>query len=157
MPARCLIRKSKLRLRLKDGSSCLPTTSKHFCEVGQGAFGHCVATEAPTEPANYCPAGFVFTGSRWACDDRDLEKLGYGPATWKTTNRCRGFDNVKRNYKNAKGEYICVETDAGALGYKYGDACSKMVTYEDAKAHCERPSGLLLALGYNARKSRPGR
>ena len=34
----------------KSSKSCLPTTSKHFCEIGQGAFGHCAltVTGAPT-------------------------------------------------------------------------------------------------------------
>ena len=120
----------------KSSKKCLPTTKAHFCEVGEGAFAHCKTTGAPTEPANYCPAGFVYTGSKWACDDKVAAKAGFGPGTWEKTNRCRGFDDARRNFKNKKGEYICVESDAGALGYKYGDKCSQKVTYEEAAAHC---------------------
>ena len=36
-----------------------------------------------------------------------------------------------------------METDAGALGYKYGDDCSRKVTYEEAKAHCARMNARL--------------
>jgi len=115
---------------------CIAGKNANLCNVGNAAFSHCKVTEAPTVPKNRCPAGEVYTGSAWACDDKSLENEGFGPATWTKTSRCRGFDDKNMNYKNKKGQHICVESDAGALGYKYGDKCSQKVTFEEAKAHC---------------------
>ena len=93
-------------------------------------------TDSPTTSPDYCPRGWFLSGSEWACDDDSKKDLGYGPASWTHSTRCRGFFDKNKDFKNGKGEYICTETDSGALGYKYGDACSKRVTYDEAVAHC---------------------
>merc|ERR1711871_1929137 len=93
--------------------------------------------------ADWCPEGTYYGGSAWSCNDKDRKDLGFGPPSWifkvdgkKTNGRCRGFDDANKEYKNPEGEYICAESDLGALGYRGGDMCSMRMTFEEARDFC---------------------
>ena len=100
-------------------------------------------------PPDFCLGGAYFAGTMWPCDDKDPDH-NWGPPTWAAQNRgrgkrevrfdrCRGFDGANANFKSSvTGDYICVEADKDGGGNGGGsDECSGLVTYQQAKAHCE--------------------
>merc|ERR1719482_874966 len=88
----------------------------------------------------FCLGDQFWEGSTWPCDSTDPER-DWGPPTWSDQNnmkknlrfdRCRGMDGANIEYKNAHGDYICVEADRDGGGIKGHDLCSGITTYEEA-------------------------
>ena len=100
---------SKQKCKLNTKAKKLCTWCDDGCRAGRDArtcvdpyiFKVCTRaptsspTSAPTMSPDYCPRGMFLSGSEWACDDKSKRDLGYGPASWTHSQRCRGFDDKK--------------------------------------------------------------